>query len=115
MFYGVIYIVNAECVAHSINQTSFKPAGFLTGDPIAAGKTHSQHSHSMSLALMHCGNLLTIQFQTKTPAVYTIPQLLPSPDRFTLIRFHTSIKGRTSDEEEGRTQSRSEHYSSDGV
>lgn len=40
----------------------------------------------MFRALMHCVNLLTIQFQDRTPAVYTVPQLLQSPHRFTLIR-----------------------------
>lgn len=96
MLHGVlISVVHVECVAHSINQASFKPAGLVTGDPITGEKSHSQHSYPMSPALMHCGNLLTIQFQTKTPMVYTVPQLLPSPHRFTFIRPHTSIKGRT--------------------
>ena len=96
VLYGaLIIVVNAECVAHSINQASFKPAGFVTGDPITGEKSHSRHSHSMSSALMHCGNLLTIQFQTQTPAVYTVPQPLPSPHCFTFIRPHTSIKGGT--------------------
>lgn len=96
MLHGVlISLVHVECVAHSINQASFKPAGLLTGDPITGEKSHSQHSYPMSPALMHCGNLLTIQFQTKTPMVYTVPQLLPSSHRFTFIRPHTSIKGRT--------------------
>lgn len=66
----------------------------MTGDPITGEKSYSRHSHCMSLALMHCGNFLTIQFQAQTPAVYTVPQLLPSPNRFTFIRPHTSIKGR---------------------
>lgn len=87
--------LSVSCVAHSINQASFKPAGFLTGDPITGEKSHSRHSRCMSRALMYCGNLLTIQFQTQTPVVYTVPQLLPSPHRFTFIRPHTSIKGRT--------------------
>lgn len=96
MLYGVlISVVHAECVAHSINQASFKAAGLVTGDPITTEKSHSRHSHSMSPSLMHCGNLLTIQFQTQTPTVYTVPQLLPSPHHFTFIRPHTSIKGKT--------------------
>lgn len=104
-------------------------------------KSYSRHSHCMSLALMHCGNLLTIQFQARTPAVYTVPQLLPSSNRFTFIRPHTSIKGRKegirssiscqklaskvwgsggegkkeSEEQEGRTGSLSDHHSSVSV
>lgn len=146
MLYGVlISVVNAEHVALSINQEAFKPAGFVTGDPITGEKSYSRHSHCMSLALMHCGNFLTIQFQAQTPAVYTVPQLLPSPNRFTFIRPHTSIKGRMegirssiscqtfaskvwgsggggakereneSDEGEGRTWSIPDHYNSEGV
>lgn len=96
MLYGVlISVVHVECVAHSINQASFKPAGLVTGDPITGEKSHSRHSHSTSPALMHCGNLLTIQFQTQTPTVYAVPQLHPSLHPFTFIRPHTSIKGRT--------------------
>lgn len=95
MLYAVlISVVHVECVAHSINQASFKPAGLVTGDPITGEKSHSRHSHSVSPTLMHCGNLLTIQFQTQTPMVYTVPQLLPSRHLFPFIRPHTSIKKR---------------------
>lgn len=47
-----------------------------------------------SFALMLCGKPLTIQFQTQTPTIYTVPELPPSPGDFTFIRPHTSIKGR---------------------
>lgn len=87
--------VHVECVAHPINQASFKPACLVTGDQITGEKSHSQHSNSKSTALMCCGILLTIQFQTQTPTVYTDAHLLPSPHQFTFIRTRTSIKGRT--------------------
>lgn len=82
----LISVVNVGHVALSINQAPFKLVGFVAGDPITGEKSHSRHSHCMFRALMHCVNLLTIQFQARTPAVYTVPQLLPSPNRFTLIR-----------------------------
>lgn len=41
---ALIRVVHAECVAHSINQASFKPAGLVTGDPITGEKSHSRHS-----------------------------------------------------------------------
>lgn len=34
----LISVVHVECVAHSINQASFKPAGLVTGDPITGEK-----------------------------------------------------------------------------
>lgn len=90
--------VHAESVAHSIHQASFKPPGWLTGDPITDGKKKKKVIPNVprhkSFALMLCGKPLTIQFQTQTPTIYTVPELPPSPGDFTFIRPHTSIKGR---------------------
>lgn len=72
----LISVVKAEHVALSINQASFKRVHYVAGDPITAGGgggSNSRHSHRMFLALMHCVNPLTIQFQTRTPAVCSVP------------------------------------------
>lgn len=77
--------VHAECVAHSINQASLKAAGSVTGDQIngrRGKKSHSWHSHSASLVLMHCGNILTIQFQDLDPhglhsPTASLPAIMP--------------------------------------
>lgn len=79
-----------QLIRHHLNQPAW-----WQGTQSLVKKSHSQHSLPMSPALMHCGNLLTIQFQTQTTTVYTVPQLLSSPHHFTFIRPHTSIKGRT--------------------
>lgn len=63
----LISVVHVECVAHPINQTSFKPAGLVTGDPI----TGEKKSFPTFLLQVRCSNVLW------QPPNYSIPD--PDP------------------------------------
>lgn len=50
--------VHAESVAHSIHQASFKPPGWLTGDPITDGKKKKKSHSQRSPPQVFCTNAL---------------------------------------------------------